>query len=193
MSLSDTTIADYLEALASRKSTPGGGAVAAISGAQAAALIRMVAELTKTFPDEIARSKVIKQATDAIQQFTNLADQDAVAFTGLMQAYKNKTNIQSGLQSATAPPLACLQLSRQLIEPLLVIQRYGNPNLVTDTGIAALLLRDTIISSELNVLINLRSIEDEVFKQTARATVETAKQHVPLLDKMAADITRQLS
>jgi len=110
-----------------------------------------------------------------------------------MQAYKNKTGIQPGLQSAAAPPLACLTLSSQLIEPLRVIQQHGNPNLVTDTGIAALLLRDTIMSSELNVLINLRSIEDELFKQTARATVETAKQHIALLDRMAADITRQLA
>ncbi|MGK0343141.1 MAG: formiminotetrahydrofolate cyclodeaminase [Candidatus Azotimanducaceae bacterium] len=193
MSLSDTTIADYLAALSSRKSTPGGGAVAAMSGAQAAALISMVAELTKTFPDEQTRTGVINQAASAVQQFTGLADQDAAAFTALMQAYKNKTDIQPRLQSAAAPPLACLQLCSQLIESLLVIERYGNPNLITDTGIAALLLRDTIISSELNVLINLRSIEDELFKQSARATVEAAKQHIALLDKMAADITRQLA
>lgn len=190
---SNTTIADYLSALASRKSTPGGGAVAAMSGAQAAALISMVAELTKTFPDKTTQPEVIKLATEAVQRFTDLADQDAAAFAALMQSYKNKTDIQSGLQSAAAPPLACLELSAKLVEPLLVIQLHGNPNLITDTGIAALLLRDTIISSELNVLINLRSIEDELFKQTARATVETAKQHIALLDRMAADITRQLS
>ncbi|MFT7246955.1 MAG: formiminotetrahydrofolate cyclodeaminase [Candidatus Azotimanducaceae bacterium] len=190
---SSTTIADYLSALASRKSTPGGGAVAAMSGAQAAALISMVAELTKTFPDELTQPNVIKQATEAVQRFTELADQDAAAFAALMQAYKNKTDIQSGLQSAAAPPLACLELCAQLVEPLRVIHLHGNPNLITDTGIAALLLRDTIISSELNVLINLRSIEDELFKQTARATVETAKQHIALLDRMAADITHQLS
>lgn len=190
---SNTTISDYLAALASRKSTPGGGAVAAISGAQAAALISMVAELTQSFPDEVTRSEVIKQAADAVQRFTDLADQDAAAFTALMQAYKNKTDIQFHLQSAATPPLACLELSSQLVEPLLVIQLHGNPNLVTDTAIAALLLRDAIISSELNVLINLRSIEDELFKQTARSKVETAKQHIPVLDKLAADITRQLT
>ncbi len=45
-SLASMTLDGYLEALASRAPTPGGGAVGAISSATAASLIAMVARLT---------------------------------------------------------------------------------------------------------------------------------------------------
>ena len=46
MNLFELPVANYLEELASNSPAPGGGTAAALSGAQGAGLVRMVAELT---------------------------------------------------------------------------------------------------------------------------------------------------
>ena len=46
MSLFELPVGNYLEELASNSPAPGGGTAAALSGAQGAGLVRMVAELT---------------------------------------------------------------------------------------------------------------------------------------------------
>ena len=45
MGLADRSVRDFLEAIASSTPTPGGGSVAALSGALSAALSRMVSAL----------------------------------------------------------------------------------------------------------------------------------------------------
>lgn len=193
MSLASESVSNYLEALSSRKSTPGGGAAAALTGAQAAGLMSMVVELSKNFPDEPARIVLLATIKAAVQQFTRLADEDAAAFSALMQAYRNKGDIQSGLKAAAAAPLACLEQATQLTRHLRSVQQYGNNNLITDTAIAALLLRDTILASELNVLINLRSIEDAQFTESALAAISSSKDQVEFLESVSANIRQQLS
>jgi len=193
MSLANEPIQSYLQALSSRKSTPGGGAAAALTGAQAAGLMSMVVELSRDFPDETARIVLLNTIKATVAQFTLLADEDAAAFSALMQAYRNKGDVQAGLKAAAVAPLACMEKATQLTRHLPKIQRHGNNNLITDTAIAALLLRDTILASELNVLINLRSIEDAQFKQSALAAISSAKHQIEFLESVAADIRQQLS
>tara|TARA_R110002073_G_scaffold2548_1_gene16711 strand:+ start:3173 stop:3754 length:582 start_codon:yes stop_codon:yes gene_type:complete len=193
MPIANESISSYLDALSSRKSTPGGGAAAAFSGAQAASLMSMVLELSDDFPGNKTRSDLITEIKLAVQRFTQLADEDAEAFSSLMQAFRNKGDIQAGLKAAATPPLACLSLVVQLTQQLDTVKQYGNANLITDTAIAALLLRDTILASELNVLINLRSIEDDKFKQSARTTIHSAKAQIEYLESVATEISQQLS
>lgn len=192
MSIAESPLSAYLAELGSRASTPGGGAVAALSGAQAAALISMVANLSKTFPDEVSRTKLLDQAGAAIAEFTAMADQDAAAFKALMAAYKAKGDINAASQESAQPPLTCIRLAASLTSSIQALHQYGNANLITDTAIAALLLKDTILASELNILINLRSIKDESFKQRARQSIEEAKSAIPQLEDIASTIAKTL-
>ncbi|MFT5014027.1 MAG: formiminotetrahydrofolate cyclodeaminase [Dinoroseobacter sp.] len=193
MSLANESIHNYLESLSSRKSTPGGGAAAALTGAQAAGLMSMVVELSKDFPDDAEKMVLLNTIKAAVQQFTQIADEDAAAFSALMQTYRNKGDVQAGLKAAAAAPLACLTKATQLTHHLHSVQRHGNSNLITDTAIAALLLRDTILASELNVLINLRSIEDVQFTQSALAIISSSKDQIEFLESVATNIRQQLS
>jgi formiminotetrahydrofolate cyclodeaminase len=193
MSIADSTLSDYLSALSSGSSTPGGGAVAALSGAQAASLISMVANLTKTFPEEDSKEQLLKTAEVAVATFTSLADQDAAAFAKLMTAYKEKGDVETASMDSATPPLDCLKLAHSLVASVQVLHQHGNPNLVTDTAIAALLLKDTILSSELNILINLRSIKNDDFKQAANQLIHDAKSTLPVLEDIASSIAKQLS
>jgi len=63
MSIYEMTMNAYLDAAASRSPTPGGGSVSAVVGANAAAMVRMVANLTLGKKgDEVDRAKKVGAA-----------------------------------------------------------------------------------------------------------------------------------
>ncbi len=193
MNVGNQQVDQYLRDLAARSSTPGGGAVAALTGAQAVALISMVVEFSdKTIPEH-QRTTLLEVAAQAREQFIVLADQDAQNFAALMTAYKTKTGIQQALEAAATPPLKCLELSVEMKSSLGVLSKAGNPNLITDTGIAAALLRSTIEASLMNVLINLRSIKNQTFISNAKRTMSEAQQYIAELDRLAQSITNELT
>ena len=104
--MNQQSLQSYLDKLSSSAATPGGGAVAALTGAQAAALISMVCNLTKSktkraasnSADDDANDKpndqakeiqaINKRAEQARAQFDQLADDDIEGFTAVMTAYK---------------------------------------------------------------------------------------------------------
>jgi formiminotetrahydrofolate cyclodeaminase len=81
----------FLDELASASPAPGGGSVAALSGALGAALSSMVCRLTigkkKYAGVEEEMKKILAQAEELREQFTVLIDKDAAAFNKVMEAY----------------------------------------------------------------------------------------------------------
>lgn len=171
-------LSGYLEALASRTSTPGGGAVAAVTGAQAAGLVAMVARFSPGL-DDIAESAVA--ATTA---FIEQAALDAEGFDALMAAYRvpkdspdRKAGIQAGLIKAMAAPRAMLKLASAMNEHLPRLVREGNMNLVSDTAMAAVLIAATLETAAMNVRINLKSVRDEETAATITSELNDATRH----------------
>jgi Formimidoyltetrahydrofolate cyclodeaminase (EC 4.3.1.4) len=77
--LLETTVGQFLDRLASSAPTPGGGSVAALTGAMAAGLITMVCDLTigkKQYADFEAEAKAIRERAEAyraeLQQLAQL-------------------------------------------------------------------------------------------------------------------------
>lgn len=171
------SIADYIGDLASKSATPGGGAAAALSGAQAAALISMVCELTRDAPEVI--STLAGQARESADTFIELADRDMDSFNEVMAAYKQPrdkrdASLQPALREAADVPLAMIDASVALAPSIPALIRSGNPNLVTDVAIAALLLESTIHAARINVLINLASMQDAGYIADAKRRLEGA-------------------
>jgi formiminotetrahydrofolate cyclodeaminase len=81
-----TPLNDWLEKLGSKNPTPGGGAVAAINGAIAAAQLKMVCEYTKD--NEVNNSAEI--FNQKIETFFDLAEADSIAFKRVAESYKTK-------------------------------------------------------------------------------------------------------
>lgn len=183
---------EFLAELASKRSTPGGGAVAALNGAQAAALLSMVLELSRELPGDMDKQDLLSKIHVIQKDFQGRVQQDIEGFKTLMTAYKGGAVSDEHLQTAVAAPLECLALCHQLTSYLETAHEFGNPNLQTDTAIAALLLKETILASELNVLINLRSMKDESYKTSAIDSVGEAKQQLQRLDDIAAEIRNTL-
>jgi formiminotetrahydrofolate cyclodeaminase len=191
------SIATFLDDLSSKNATPGGGAVAAITGAQAAALISMVCEFSVESPE---LESIARQAGQARVTFLKLADKDSAAFKLVMSAFKQpkdannrKEKIQSALVQAAEAPRSMLRLASTLVASTSELLQKGSKNLITDTGIAAILIEATVDSAELNIMINLKSINDENYKQEVMSEIGMCRQKIKRLKEVIDEIRGSLN
>ena len=153
--LREQNLAAYLDALAAKTSTPGGGAVAAVVAAEACSLVAMVANFSK---DETAKD-IAGRAYASIANLLELADQDALAFESVMKAFKGEGDRSSACEQAAGIPAQVIGICLTHVEDLEYLSAQGNPNLITDTAIASLLFDSALKSSELNILINMKDFD----------------------------------
>lgn len=185
--LIDQPLRVFLDDLASGTPTPGGGAVAALSGAMAAGLLTMVCDLTigkkqyAEFEDEAC--KLRERAEGLRAELQKLAQADVDAFNRLMAAFKlprttdadaasRRAAIQKVTRQATEVPLAVARACAALLPLCAPLARGGNRNAASDVGVAALMLRSAVPSALLNVEINLAVLEDQIFVRQTRAHAE---------------------
>lgn len=189
--LEEQALGDYLSALASAKATPGGGAAAGLSGAQASALIAMVCRLTKTHAERTG--PLLEAAEQARGRFMALAEQDMDSFATVMDAYRLPKNerrgpLEGALRAAASAPLAMIEEAIALIPVTAELAAIGNPNLATDVGIAAALIDTTVRSARLNVLVNLADIRDPAFAARAHECLERALSRLDELEAVSSAI-----
>jgi methenyltetrahydrofolate cyclohydrolase len=174
--LADLTVEGFLEVLASDAPTPGGGAAGAVSGATGAALISMVGRLTVGKPgfedlDERMRA-LIGRADEARGAFLELADRDAHAFDGVMEAFAmpkaseeekgaRSAAIQAGYEHAASVPLEIARAAVDLMELAEDATAMGNPRAASDGMSGAAHLYGAALCAIANVEINATSLKDE--------------------------------
>ena len=153
--IKDLTIRDYLDQVSARNPTPGGGAVAAIIAAEGCALMNMVANFS-----EGEEFKKIVSATDkTLDALTKAGEADQDAFGAVMRAYRGQGDREAALSQAALVPAGIIGLCSSRLDHLEALAARGNPRLISDVAIAALLFDAAIKSSELNILINLRELD----------------------------------
>ena len=177
----------FLDQLASRASTPGGGSAAAIMGAMGAALISMVANLTvgkKKYEDVEAEMQGFLEQSEALRtRLTGMIQADVDVFDKVMAAYgmareteadkeQRSRAIQAALKEATDVPLACAQLCADVIELCRPVAEKGNLNVISDAGVAVLAAHAALRSAALNVYINIGGIKDSDFVNDRRKKLE---------------------
>ena len=177
----------FLDQLASKASTPGGGSAAAIMGAMGAALVSMVANLTvgkKKYEDvEAEMQGFLEQSEDMRSRLTDMIQADVEVFDKVMAAYgmareteaekaARSEAIQAALKEATDVPLACAQLCADVIELCRPVAEKGNLNVISDAGVAVLAAHAALRSAALNVYINIGGIRDQEFVQDRRNKLE---------------------
>ena len=176
--LASKTIKGFLSETASSSPAPGGGSVAALSGALGTALSSMVCNLTigkekyKDVEDEI--KKVLTKSEKIRKELTILIDEDTNAFNDVMKAFKmpketdeqkkKRSNaIQQGYKTAASVPLKTAETCEKILDIAVVLAEIGNQNSITDAAVSALMAKAGVQGAILNVRINLRSIKDEAF------------------------------
>ncbi len=178
MEINQQTIDDFLDSLASKTPTPGGGSVAAVIAAMAAALVSMVASLTigkkKYVFVESQMQDLLEQSDELRKQSIAMIHADIDAFDQVMQAYKlpkqtddekNTRNqaIQDALKIATDVPLECAEACRSIMQLTKTAAEIGNKNVVSDAGVAVLATQAALRSAALNVYVNIGLIDDQEF------------------------------
>jgi len=144
--LQELTIQEFLEELAARKPTPGGGSVAALSGALSAGLVSMAAAFSRN-------QDFCEQARTLMKTLTHLVDRDAKAFTS------------RDLREATRVPLQTAKHSYDVLKLAGDLLETCNPKVITDIGVAAKMAESAVKGAMLNVEVNLASLGDEDYKQ----------------------------
>ncbi len=187
MKLTDKPVTNFLDELASNAPAPGGGSVAAISGALGAALISMVCNLTlgKKGYDEVQGDiqDLLGQSEALRQELTGLLEADVAAYTAYSQANKlpretdeqkaERTRaVQAALVNATDVPMRIAEAAVKVMDLCMPTAEKGNKWAVSDAGVAVLMAEAALRSAALNVLINLGSIKDEAFVAQKRAHLD---------------------
>jgi methenyltetrahydrofolate cyclohydrolase len=172
------TLNTFLDELASPSPAPGGGSVAALSGALGAALTSMVCNLTigkKKYADvEGDLKKVLEQSEQLRDQFTTLIERDTHAFNKVIEAFAlpKDTEPQKALRAAAVrgatkeATLVPLEVMKHCIDALALAQTVaskGNARSVSDAGVSALMLHAALEGAALNVRINLSGLDDPEF------------------------------
>jgi len=178
--LTEKTVTQFLDELASNSPAPGGGSVAALAGAAGAALASMVCNLTigkKKYVDVQAEMTAVLQQTEKLRkELALLIDKDTEAFNVVMAAFglpkateqeqaARTAAIQEATKSATLIPLQVMKTCEQSLHQALIVAQKGNKNSASDAGVAALMLQAGCAGAALNVRINLGSLQDAGFVQ----------------------------
>ena len=168
--LSDMTVRELLERLATDDPIPGGGSASALAGAAGASLVQMVVALTTGRPTAAAHEDELKEiglrGATLTSELLRLSELDAVAYAAVVVARRLPKNteverlsrtrqIEAATREATSVPL---DIARRADEVLGLAERLalmGNRNAVSDVGVASLLGVAGLRGAALNVRINL--------------------------------------
>jgi formiminotetrahydrofolate cyclodeaminase len=177
----------YLDDLASRTPTPGGGSAASATSALACALLSMVANFTVGNPKYKETEETVKEYLEESEKlrlrFMELIDLDVSSYEKVYQAQKmpkempeektrRKEKIQEVTREAVAVPLEICQLSAQGLKLCQNMLDKTNINLISDLAVAASLLKAGFKSGLINVEINLSYLEDADFIVKIRQVLE---------------------
>jgi glutamate formiminotransferase/formiminotetrahydrofolate cyclodeaminase len=176
--LANLRVVDFVDEVSRDTPAPGGGSIAALSGALGSALASMVANLSigkgefDAQYDELCelaeRAQVIKDelvhAIDADTEAFNevIAGMRMAKDTAEQLAVRSKV-IREGYKSAARVPLRTAELCREVLDLCQLAANAGNEAVMSDAGVGALMALAGVQGAIHNVRINLPHTKDEQF------------------------------
>ena len=174
-SLASLTTKDLIKKTSLGTPTPGGGSISALAGSFGMALSAMVASLSFQKKGLEKHSKQFIVIGEECQYYKDkmleLVDLDTVAYDMVIKAIrlpkKNKDDIKkrnAEIEKATIKaaevPLEILELSIKCLENIIKLSKIGNPNSITDVGVALYLLYTASKGASMNVIINANDLQE---------------------------------
>lgn len=201
-------VKEFLTELASSSPAPGGGSVAALSGALSAALSAMVCNLTIGKEKYQDVEKGIKESLKKIEkirsELTDLIDLDTNAFNDVIKAFKmpkktkyeieqRKIKIQNGYKNAAMIPLRTARTCLMIFDIAELLSDKGNKNSITDAAVSAIMANSGVKSAILNVKINLGSISDKKYvNNLSKELIDIEKKSDLHTEKILRKILKQI-
>ena len=176
--IKDNSLQNYFDTLASKNATPGGGSAAALMGAQAAALVSMVCNLTigkPKYAEVETEMQALLEKSEALRgELTGMIKADVDVFNRLMVTYglpketddekmARSAAIQVVLKDATDVPLACAKACAEVIVLSQIAAEKGSSAVISDAGVAVMSGYAALKSAALNVYVNAVSLKDRDF------------------------------
>lgn len=175
MSMLALPVTQFLAQAASRSPAPGGGAVAALTGAGAAALVSMVGELTigrKRYRDvEAEVGRIRDRAAGAMRALQEAAVEDADAYQAYLRASamprddddareRRSREVAGAVVRITRAPLATAERCAEVLALARQLAPIGAVHAISDAGVALHLAHAALQSALLTVDVNLPFLRD---------------------------------
>ena len=169
---------DFIDEVSRDSAAPGGGSVAALSGALGAALGTMVANLSisKSGFEKQQRTlaNISQRGQNIKDRLVQAVDDDTSAFDKVIKAMRmpkdteeekdtREIEMQKGYQIATLVPLETVKDCKEALGICYDISKIMDDGMASDVGSGACMANAGAISAAYNVRINIKSINDLKF------------------------------
>jgi glutamate formiminotransferase/formiminotetrahydrofolate cyclodeaminase len=191
----NASVNDFLIALAAKRPAPGGGSVAALAGALAAAMGEMVLNYSVGKKDlaqhEPALREALNELTRARALLVELLIEDQLAFEKLTAARKACNNAGDKDPTFAAALLACIRIPQTIgataaaiLELCERVTPMVNKYLLSDLAVCAEMAMATVRCAAYNVRVNLADVSDATERKHFEASVEVlVKKSVGLIQR----------
>ena len=198
---------EFVEILASKEPTPGGGGASALVGAIGMALGNMVGSLTigkKKYAD--VQDDIIAlqlKATTLQDDMLGMIARDAEVFEPLSKAYglpsatdeekaEKAKVMEDALRLASTVPLEIMEKCCEAIELHCEFAAKGTVIAISDVGCGVVCCKAALQAASLNVFINTKSMKDREHAQALNARANTMlEKYTALADEIFADVTKR--
>jgi|DewCreStandDraft_4_1066084.scaffolds.fasta_scaffold02194_13 formiminotetrahydrofolate cyclodeaminase len=173
----------YLDLLAAKLPCPGGGSVAALAACLASGLTAMAISFTlgkKAYRQHEERLQAIREANDRLRrELASFVEEDSRIFADMQQtAHTDRARHQEAVRRSLSLHLSVASAAREILlwdEELLT---RGNPHLVSDVGISAVLARAAFFSARFNMEINFASCDDAAHVLHLRGQIAALEEEI---------------
>jgi formiminotetrahydrofolate cyclodeaminase len=182
LDFSHKSVAEFCETISAETSAPGGGSVAAVTGALAASLAAMAARFSREQWEDAAGA--VAQAEALKARLLPLAEEDARVYESVLLALRMPREVEEevrdaaigdALSRAADVPMAIAEASLDVATLAAELAERGNPNLNGDAATAVFLAEAAVRASANLVEINLATREGDERLERARELVEMVR------------------
>ena len=165
----DFSVEHLIENTRKKTANPGGGAITSLVGNLGLNLILMMAK--KDYKDEKLnkKSKKIEEKFKKYsEELKELMQEDIDKVNLLIKAYKNKEikNYDDYIIEANKAPKRTIELMIIVMQDCDFILKYGNIDAISDGEIGLRLVKESIHSSFINLILNEENITDPNHEKT---------------------------
>ena len=174
---------EYLEVLASKAPTPGGGSAAAVYGAVGTALGEMVGNLTTgkkkfaIYEEEI--QKILVRLQEARMDFIRLEKADEQAFEPLSEKAETdeekkakEERMEECLKAAAQVPMEVMERAVSVMDDIEFLALNGSRLAVSDAGVGIQGIRSALLGAVMSVYINTKMMKDREYAEAVNQQAE---------------------
>lgn len=208
MRYTDKTCEEFVEVLASKAPTPGGGGASALAGALGVALGNMVGSLTvgkKKYAEVESEIKEMMETSTWLQnELLELVQKDAECFEPLAAAYRmpketeeqkaaKERVLEQATKAACKVPFEIMEKCCQGIDLCGEFAEKGSVMATSDAGAGAIFCKAALQAASLNVYINTRSLKDRKYAQQANDRADAMlKKYMAKADEIIGAVFAEL-